>query len=1831
MRNATRSHRRSALILGFVCLAGLPSGVGAATISWNVVSVVSGDSDVSTVGAADRAWLFAGGSTTINGVVFTTFGGGDTQTNMGGSYGGFGEGTPFGNLSTSYRTLLTNGYYANGTTGSVTLNNLNVGLDYVVQAWVNDSRACCSGRSESISGSGLLNYSTLPGASGGVGSFVTGSFTADATNQVLSITASQSAQINGLQLRATGVSAGNTATITSAKNWSALTIGSGATLKYNLAASAQQSTALSGAGSLEKAGTGVLTLTAVQAYSGATNITSGTLRPASATGSTLWLDAAKTSSLTTSGTAVSQWSDAAGGVNFASQGTAAARPNLTSDNAFTGVAKAMVDFGASGSSGQTMIFNNNLTDIRSAFWVMKGSGFLLGSTGTYDFHRDDPLTATSDIWHPTYAAANIQNGQTYLNSTLVNGTTTPLSAGYQMIDLVTAGNVQANSLANDRNIGGRIGGQQIGEVIIFNTALTTTERQRVESYLNYKWFGIGSGVGDLLPVTTAAGISGGGTLDLSGVNYQTVGSLASADPTSRVTLGSAAFTVGDATDTTFAGIISEGGSLTKQGAGKLTLTNANTYSGPTSVANGTLELGGTSGSLGTNAGAVANQGTLRFSRSNALTFNNAITGAGAVTQAGSGTTTLTGANTYSGATLVTGGKLQLNGAAAGTPSTSGLAITGGDFGFTTGVATTLNLAGKPLTLGGTLTFDLGAPGTNDAINVGSFALTANSALNFNVLGALANGGSYTLLNSTSAIATGGYNLTGQTVGRLTLTPTINTNTVTLSTSLFQGIWNQTGGGNWSVGNPNATAGNWTNYKPTVAGDAALFGSAITAAAVVNVDAAHTLGFITFDNASSYTIGTAGSGNLTLDNSGGNALVSVVSGDHTIAENVTLASSVSVIPASGTGLTISGNLSGTGGVQMSGTGNLTLGGANTFTGGTSVSAGVLKAGSATAFGTAGSAVTVGTGGAINVNGMLLPYQPAISGTGVDATTGAVFTTVDAFNSGFAALTLSGNASIGNNGGRFDIGRTAGSTTQGNGFVLTKVGNNTVGIQAAAINLGGVVIDGGTLQPEISTAFASAPVTINNGGVLSPWGGLTMTNALTINAGGTLRENQGFNDVYSGTATLGGAATVDAANGNITLNGNVSGGGTLTKTGTSMLTLGGNNSHAGTVISAGVLKAATDAALGSSGAAVSIGSGASLDINGRTLQAYTQNIQIAGPGVSPTFGAIGNSGGANQNAIRGITLTADASIGDNGGRWDIGRVDFTAAPNITSNHIDGGGFVLTKVGNGYLGLLTGATNLAGFVINGGTVAPHENTSFGTGPVTLNTGILQPWGGLNLANAFTFYGGTVQTDGFSDSYNGPFTVGGATTINPTNGVITFNGSVSGSGALTKTGGNQLVFTGSNTQTGLLTVNGGSVRFASTTGNATQGNVTMANAGSFLIMAAANQFGPNSGLLFNSPGHSEMALYGNDQTVASLASTNVFAVVQNSHSGIGPATASSTLTVNQSVDTVYSGYIRDNTGTDAFKLSLTKSGSGRLTLEGGNLTYTGLTTITNGTLALGAGAGLADANAVVISNAAGTFDISGINSSDKIGSLNTVAGSTVSLGAKTLEFGDANDATTAGAFTGTGGGITKSGSGVQTMSGVNTYTGATVVNAGTLQVGGTGELAGTSSVLVGGGTLILDGTAGNRVNDSAAVSIGGSSAVSKLAVSGGVTETMGALTLTSGSGVRVIDFGSAASVLTFASIASDAATVAIQIWNWSGTTITGGGADQLLITSGLLGANIALTDISFYSGSGTGLQTLPTGFTGAGGNEVAPVPEAGSILTSLFLLGAAGWRERRKVLRAR
>ncbi len=120
------------------------------------------------------------------------------------------------------------------------------------------------------------------------------------------------------------------------------------------------------------------------------------------------------------------------------------------------------------------------------------------------------------------------------------------------------------------------------------------------------------------------------------------------------------------------------GSLTQLGTGNLILNQANTYSGGTSIASGTLQVGagGNSGAFGT--GSVVNTSVLLFDRSDSYTVSNAISGAGALYQIGNGTLTLAGNNnggigsitaTKSGAiniaaSTVTGGAITV-GASAG--------------------------------------------------------------------------------------------------------------------------------------------------------------------------------------------------------------------------------------------------------------------------------------------------------------------------------------------------------------------------------------------------------------------------------------------------------------------------------------------------------------------------------------------------------------------------------------------------------------------------------------------------------------------------------------------------------------------------------------------------------------------------------------------------------------------------------------------------------------------------------------------------------------------------------------------------------------------------------------------------------------------------------------------------------------------------------------------------------------------------------------------------------------------------------------------------------------
>jgi autotransporter-associated beta strand protein len=215
----------------------------------------------------------------------------------------------------------------------------------------------------------------------------------------------------------------------------------------------------------------------------------------------------------------------------------------------------------------------------------------------------------------------------------------------------------------------------------------------------------------------------------------------------------------------------------KIGAGTLILTAANTYSGPTTISAGTLQLGngGTGGSI---LGNVVNNGILAINRSDNFTLANVISGTGGFQQNGAGATTLTATNTYTGATTVNAGALIVNGSIANSAVTvnAGALLAGtGTVGATTILSGGMFAPGPTSTPGsmtvqGNLAFQSGAlylvqvsPSTASSSNV----TTGGSAALAGTVNAAFAGGSYVTRSYTILSTTGG--LGGTTFNSLTTT------------------------------------------------------------------------------------------------------------------------------------------------------------------------------------------------------------------------------------------------------------------------------------------------------------------------------------------------------------------------------------------------------------------------------------------------------------------------------------------------------------------------------------------------------------------------------------------------------------------------------------------------------------------------------------------------------------------------------------------------------------------------------------------------------------------------------------------------------------------------------------------------------------------------------------------------------------------------------------------------------------------------------------------------------------------------------------------------------
>jgi fibronectin-binding autotransporter adhesin len=394
-----------------------------------------------------------------------------------------------------------------------------------------------------------------------------------------------------------------------------------------------------------------------------------------------------------------------------------------------------------------------------------------------------------------------------------------------------------------------------------------------------------------------------------------------ANATITNTGAAATFTVNNAANSTFGGVITNTTnalSLAKSGIGTLTLSGANTYTGTTTVNGGTLALVsalsnsnvGSSTAIAVVPGATLDvtgvTGGFALAGSQTLTNNGTVAGAVTVPTG----TTGTGTGAYAGDVTITGGTF--------TPGT------------VTTIGTIQSIGGNLAVNGGTFKIKVGGAASDQIASLtGSASFASNSVLSVAQLGAPASA-SYTILTAPGGI-TGLTAAPLATIGRTTYSidgPALASNTLKLDV---------TGGPanmRWVGGD---TAHNPTRWENTQ-----LDANWTTADAVVDTTHFYDGDFVTFNNANNgnFTVnvtGTVSPGSISVSNGGGTTYTFVDGGAGQIAGN--------------TGLTVSSD----------GTGTLVIGTHNTFSGPVSITGGTVSVSSSDNLGNAAATNTVALAG------------------------------------------------------------------------------------------------------------------------------------------------------------------------------------------------------------------------------------------------------------------------------------------------------------------------------------------------------------------------------------------------------------------------------------------------------------------------------------------------------------------------------------------------------------------------------------------------------------------------------------------------------------------------------------------------------------------------------------------------------------------------------------------------------------------------------------------------------------------------------------------------------
>lgn len=507
---------------------------------------------------------------------------------------------------------------------------------------------------------------------------------------------------------------------------------------------------LSGPLSLVKAGSGTLTLSGTNTYTGTTTVRSGTLQ------------FGKANALSSSDVIANAALDVAG----YAETLASLSGTGTVENSGTAVTLTV------GADNGSTVFSGLIEDLSGVLSLKKtGTGTMtLSGNNTYSGSTTlagGTLGISADANLGT-APATPQTMLTFSGGTLATTATVTLDANRNMsftqnavIDVAPATTLTYGGVASGS--GKSLTLPDTGTLLLTGTNTYTGATAVAAGTLQF---------GSTSALSNGSDVVLTGTLDLYG-NSNTIGSLAGTGTvTNSVAVAATLSTNKDGASTTFSGTIEDGAggvSLEKVGTGTLVLTGTNTFSGTTTATSGVLQIGA-AGTLPSTAAIVGNGGT--FDINGFDTTIGSLSGTGKVDDSGTAATIAVtsdnSSSTYSGVIEDTAGPLSLIKSGSGTFTLAGVSTYAG----TTTVATGTLQLGKANALSSstdvivTGTLDLG--GFSDAIGSLAGSGTVENSGSAATLTANADNASTTFSGILEDLS-GALSLTKSGTGSLTLT------------------------------------------------------------------------------------------------------------------------------------------------------------------------------------------------------------------------------------------------------------------------------------------------------------------------------------------------------------------------------------------------------------------------------------------------------------------------------------------------------------------------------------------------------------------------------------------------------------------------------------------------------------------------------------------------------------------------------------------------------------------------------------------------------------------------------------------------------------------------------------------------------------------------------------------------------------------------------------------------------------------------------------------------------------------------------------------------------